>query len=81
MVHACAGYYYDPGSGYYYDANTGLYFDSGSQQWLALDPDTGQFSTPQPEGAVSTAAESTIGEWTNCKPLKYVELCTVCGAS
>ena len=62
MWHARAGYYYDPGSGYYYDANTGLYFDSSSQQWLALDPDTGQFSVPQPENAVSTAAESTIGE-------------------
>lgn len=62
MLHACVGYYYDPGSGYYYDANTGLYFDTSSQQWLALDPDTGQFSVPQPENAVSTAAESTIGE-------------------
>ena len=59
---ACAGYYYDPGSGYYYDATSGLYFDSGSQQWLALDPETGQFSIPPPETAVSTAAESTIGE-------------------
>lgn len=38
-----AGYYYDSGSGYYYDANTGLYFNSESQQWLALDPGTGQF--------------------------------------
>ena len=59
----CAGYYYDPGSGYYYDANSGLYFDSSLQQWLALDPETGQFSAPQqPDAAPSTAAESSIGD-------------------
>lgn len=62
MGHICAGYYYDPGSGYYYDANSGLYFDSASQQWLALDPETGQFSAPQqPDTAPSTAVESSIG--------------------
>ena len=65
---AHAGYYYDPGSGYYYDANTGLYFNSSSQQWLALDPETGQFSVPQPANAVSSAAESTIGESTAFLP-------------
>jgi hypothetical protein len=49
----------------YYDANTGLYFDTTSQQWLALDAITGQFTAPAAEqsAAPSTAADSAIGEF------------------
>lgn len=70
----CAGYYYDPGSGFYYDANSGLYFDSSSQQWLALDPETGQFSVPlQADSAPSTAAEASLGVLTS--PFRIALLC------
>ena len=56
------GYFFDAASGYYYDANSGMYFDSVSQQWMAMDPDTGQLSAPAAEpNGVSTAAQSAIG--------------------